>query len=125
MRSGLRWLSCSFAFSFFSDLSEVFRNPVANQLERFVVNEARAERRHLRGREARAHAVGERARFALSGRDAGAGVHREAGNRWYEGLVLGYLALGEPVGVRTVAGMGCVLLSVLVITTMRKPRAVA
>ena len=36
-------------------------------------------------------------------------------------VLLGYLAAGEPIGVRTVGGMACVLLSVLLITTMRKP----
>jgi drug/metabolite transporter (DMT)-like permease len=36
-------------------------------------------------------------------------------------VLLGYFAAGEPIGVRTVAGMACVLLSVLLITTMRKP----
>ena len=34
-------------------------------------------------------------------------------------VLLGYFAAGEPLGPRTVAGMTCVLLSVLLITTMR------
>jgi drug/metabolite transporter (DMT)-like permease len=34
-------------------------------------------------------------------------------------VLLGYFAAGEPLGLRTVAGMICVLLSVLIITTMR------
>jgi drug/metabolite transporter (DMT)-like permease len=36
-------------------------------------------------------------------------------------VLLGYFAAGEPLGLRTVAGMSCVLLSVLMITTMRRP----
>jgi len=36
-------------------------------------------------------------------------------------VLLGYFAAGEAIGPRTVAGMACVLLSVLMITTMRKP----
>jgi drug/metabolite transporter (DMT)-like permease len=36
-------------------------------------------------------------------------------------VLLGYVWLAEPIGVRTVAGMACVLLSVLLINTMRKP----
>ena len=35
-------------------------------------------------------------------------------------VLLGYFAAGEHLGVRTVAGMGCVLLSVVVIATMRR-----
>jgi drug/metabolite transporter (DMT)-like permease len=35
-------------------------------------------------------------------------------------VLLGYFAAGEALGPRTVAGMACVLLSVLMITTMRK-----
>ena len=35
-------------------------------------------------------------------------------------VLLGYFAAGEPLGPRTVAGTACVLLSVLVITTMRR-----
>jgi drug/metabolite transporter (DMT)-like permease len=35
-------------------------------------------------------------------------------------VLLGYFAAGEPLGPRTVAGTACVLLSVLMITTMRK-----
>ena len=37
-------------------------------------------------------------------------------------VLLGYFAVGEHIGVRTVAGMGCVLLSVVVITTMRRAK---
>ncbi len=37
-------------------------------------------------------------------------------------VLLGYFAAGEPLGARTVAGMACVLLSVLIITTMRRPK---
>ena len=37
-------------------------------------------------------------------------------------VLLGYFAAGEPLGPRTVAGTACVLLSVLVITTMRSAR---
>ena len=36
-------------------------------------------------------------------------------------VLLGYFAAGEPLGPRTVAGTACVLLSVLMITTMRRP----
>lgn len=35
-------------------------------------------------------------------------------------VLLGYFAAGEPLGPRTVAGTACVLLSVLMITTMRR-----
>jgi drug/metabolite transporter (DMT)-like permease len=35
-------------------------------------------------------------------------------------VLLGYFAVGEPLGPRTVAGTACVLLSVLMITTMRR-----
>jgi drug/metabolite transporter (DMT)-like permease len=38
-------------------------------------------------------------------------------------VLLGYFAAGEPLGPRTVAGTACVLLSVVIITTMRKPPA--
>lgn len=37
-------------------------------------------------------------------------------------VLLGYIVLAEPIGVRTVAGMACVLLSVLLINTMPKPK---
>ncbi len=40
-------------------------------------------------------------------------------------VLLGYFAAGEPLGPRTVAGTACVLLSVLMITTMRRPPAKA
>ena len=35
-------------------------------------------------------------------------------------VLLGYFAANEPIGLRTVAGTACVLLSVLMITTMRR-----
>lgn len=37
-------------------------------------------------------------------------------------VLLGYFAGGETIGARTVAGMACVLLSVLIITTMPRPK---
>ena len=36
-------------------------------------------------------------------------------------VLLGYFAAAEPIGLRTVAGTACVLLSVLTIATMRRP----
>ena len=36
-------------------------------------------------------------------------------------VLLGYIAAGEPLSVRTLAGAPCILLSVLVISTMRRP----
>jgi drug/metabolite transporter (DMT)-like permease len=36
-------------------------------------------------------------------------------------VLLGYFAAGEPLGPRTVAGTACVLLSVLMITALRRP----
>ncbi len=39
-------------------------------------------------------------------------------------VLLGYFLAGEELGVRTVLGTVCVLISVAVITTMKKPVAV-
>jgi drug/metabolite transporter (DMT)-like permease len=41
-------------------------------------------------------------------------------------VLLGYIAAGEPLGLRTLAGAPCILLSVLIITTIqRSPAKVA